>query len=333
MTNDQPHLSTVTTAPASTATGTSADTDLSIERIAAASDAIDPVFLNSPQYVDEHLSARLGRDVLVKVETLNPLRSFKGRGADTLMRTMPAGAVVVCASGGGNFGQAIGYAARRRGLPAHVFVPPSMSAVKLRRMETFGARLHVVDDDLHAAAEAFAAEDEGRILVTDGDHSAIAEGAGTIGVELLRASTSFDTMVLPVGDGSLITGVARWLKAHSPKIHVIGVGAADAPAMMHSWRSGEVVTAVPRSTFAAGISITRPHPQAVRRCRALVDDILLVSRDDLVHAMHIVRETLGVLAEPAGVAGIAALARHNLPGGIAATVITGANADPDHLVT
>ncbi|NDL57085.1 threonine ammonia-lyase [Phytoactinopolyspora mesophila] len=314
-----------------TGADTDTDTGLSLERIAEATDAIDPVFLNSPQYVDEHLSAILGRDVLVKVETLNPLRSFKGRGADTLMHTMPPGAVVVCASGGGNFGQAIGYAARRRGLQAHVFVPPSMSAIKLNRMEGFGARLHVVDDDLHAASATFAAEGDSRILITDGNQPAIAEGAGTIGVELLQAATRFDTVALPVGDGALITGVARWLKAHAPQIRVIGVGAADAPAMMRSWRTGDVVTTAPRSTFAAGISITRPHPEAVRRCRALVDDMLLVDRDDLVHAMHIVRETLGVLAEPAGVAGIAALARHDVPGGTAATVITGANADPDHL--
>jgi threonine dehydratase len=194
-----------------------------------------------------------------------------------------------------------------------------------------GAVHHARIDGVARRRDAFDAEDEGRILVTDGDHPAIAEGAGTIGVELLRASTSFDTMVLPVGDGSLITGVARWLKAHAPKIHVIGVGAADAPAMMHSWRSGEVVTAVPRSTFAAGISITRPHPQAVRRCRALVDDMLLVEKDDLIDAMRLVRETLGVLAEPAGVAGVAALARHDVPGGTVATVITGANDQPSRL--
>ncbi|WP_166356341.1 threonine ammonia-lyase [Phytoactinopolyspora limicola] len=301
--------------------------DINLDHIAAATHTIDPAFLNSPQYVDEFLSAHLGRRVLVKVETVNPLRSFKGRGADYLVSTLPADVTVVCASGGGNWGQAVAYAARRRGLRSDVFVPAHMSPVKAHRMRAFGATVHVVDGDLHAAASSFTTATAGRVLVTDGGHPAAAEGAGTIGVELLAAEP-FDTVIVPVGDGALITGIARWLKDHAPNIQIIGVGSVDAPALVESWRTGDVVTAVPRSTFAAGISITRPHPEAVRRTQALVDDMVLVDNDDIVAAMHAVHETLGVLAEPAGVAGIAALTRHDIPGATVATVITGANIDP-----
>ena len=102
------------------------DLDLSIARIEEAARIIDPVFLNTPQYTDEQLSAALGRKVVVKVETANPLRSFKGRGADFLMRRFGAGQTVVCSSTG-NFGQAMAYAGRRRGVAVEVFVPENVN--------------------------------------------------------------------------------------------------------------------------------------------------------------------------------------------------------------
>ncbi|WP_083922448.1 pyridoxal-phosphate dependent enzyme [Nocardiopsis halotolerans] len=115
-------------------TETTGAEDLSPDRIAEAARTIDPVFLDSPQYVEEQLAAELGRPVLTKIEFLNPLRSFKGRGADFLVRDLPAGGTVVCASGGANFGQAIAYAARRHGLRADVFVPADASRRGVKRV-------------------------------------------------------------------------------------------------------------------------------------------------------------------------------------------------------
>jgi len=299
--------------------------DLALDRIARAATDIDPTFLHSPQYVDEQLCARLGRRVLTKVETLNPLRSFKGRGADFLVGGLPAGTTVVCASTGGNFGQAIGYAARRHGLRADVFVPTDTSAVKLARSTATGAHVHAVDGDVRGAAEEYAAGAPDRVFVCDGRDAAIAEGAGTIGVELLSSPEPFDAVVLPVGDGALVTGVARWLKEHRPSVRIVGVGAQAAPALVRSWRVGEVVTVERENAFAAGISIVRPMPEAVERTRALVDDMVLVSDAALLAAMHLAAETLGVLLEPAGAAGLAAL--DQVEGDLVATVLTGANAD------
>ncbi|NEE01975.1 threonine ammonia-lyase [Phytoactinopolyspora halotolerans] len=303
-----------------------ADIDIDLDRITEAATVIDPAFLNTPQYVDEQLSARLGRRLMVKVETLNPLRSFKGRGATFHVRQLPVGSTAVCASGGGNFGQAIAYAAAGRGLNAAVFVPATMSRVKVERMESFGARVHVVDGDHQQAARTFADSAPERVMVEDGRDVRVAEGAGTIGLELTREG-GFDTLVLPVGDGALITGVARWVKAHEPDVRVVGVGAAAAPALVESWRAGEVMRIEPRNAFAAGISIGRPYPEAVLRTRALVDDMVLVEDDELVAAMHLAATTLGVLPEPAGAAGIAAVAGNHVSGERIATVITGANAD------
>ena len=296
--------------------------DLDPDRIARAAKEIDPVFLHTPQYVDDQLSARLGKRVLTKVETLNPLRSFKGRGADFALAALPEGVTVVCSSTGGNFGQAIGYAARRRGLAAEVFVPADTAPVKLARMTATGAVVHRVDGDAKAAAVAHGAA-PGRVYLSDGVDPAIAEGAGSIGVEL--AAASFDTVVVPVGDGALISGVACWLKAVRPSVRVVGVAAAAAPALAESWRRGEVVAVPQANAFAAGIAISRPEPVAVPRLRALVDDMVLVTDDEIRAAMALAAETLGLRLDPAGAAGLAGLTPVDTDS--AATVLTGANAD------
>ncbi|WP_410659683.1 threonine/serine dehydratase [Amycolatopsis sp. lyj-112] len=301
------------------------DIDLQLDRVAEAATVIDPVFLNSPQYIDEQLNQRLGRRVLVKVESLNPLRSFKGRGAGYFAAGLAPGTTMVCGTSG-NFGQAIAYAARRHGLRAEVFVPADVSPVKLRRMKALGARVRRVEGEVKDAAAAFAAEVPDRVFVVDGREPAISEGAGTIGMELAR-ETEIDTVVLPVGDGALIAGVALWLKVHAPGVRIVGVGTTSAPAMARSWQAGEPITVDRANSFAGGISIRTPEPDSVRRLRTLVDDFVLVDDDDLRAAMRLGAETLGVVPEPAGAAGLAALTRHEIPGALAATVITGANAD------
>ncbi|WP_236570395.1 pyridoxal-phosphate dependent enzyme [Streptomyces mexicanus] len=123
--------------------------DLDVARIENAVQVIDPVFLNTPQYLDEQLCSALGdRAVTVKVETANPVRSFKGRGADLMLSTLAPGTPVVCASSG-NFGQAVAYAGRARGMPVVVFVPETVNPVKRGRMETFGARVIAAGADGH----------------------------------------------------------------------------------------------------------------------------------------------------------------------------------------
>lgn len=302
--------------------------DLDLDRIARAAELIDPVFLNTPQYVDEQLCAALGRRVLAKIETLNPLRSFKGRGVDLLARELAPDTRMVCASTG-NFGQALGYAATRHGLSAEVFVPADTSQVKLTRMASLGARVHQVQGGgAERAARTFAQEHEDAVLVKDGLHPRVAEGAGTIGVELLAAGP-IDTVVLPVGDGALISGVARWFKEHSPSTRIVGVCARGAASMAQSWRSGRVLATESADTFAEGIAISDPIPESVARMRVLVDDMVLVQDADMLAAMRTALLTLGVLPEPAGAAGLAAIATHDLPGEVVATVITGANASTD----
>ena len=306
--------------------------DLSLARIEAAARRIDPVFLHSPQYADERLNQALGRYVVVKVETANPLRSFKGRGAECFVDGIDARSRVVCSSTG-NFGQAIAYAGRRRNIAVEVFVPETINATKLARMQAFGARVTVVGADsaaAEAAAREYVATIRDCVYVEDGREPAIAEGAGTIGLELLEAG-HLDAVVVPVGDGALIGGIARVLKERAPKTRIIGVCAAGAPCMALSWRAGRPMATDTSDTIAEGIEVRVPVPESVERLAVLVDDMMLVDDDSLLAAMRLAVDTLGLLLEPSGAAGLAAIRTHDVPGARIATVLTGSNLRPEHL--
>jgi threonine dehydratase len=306
--------------------------DLSLARIEEARGVIAPAFLNSPQYSDRQLDAALGRSVVVKVETANPLRSFKGRGADYFMSQVEAGPRVVCSSTG-NFGQAIAYAGAMRGRVVEVFVPTNINPVKLARMESFGARVTVVGADSAAAEEAardYLASVSNCVYVEDGRDPAIAEGAGTIGVEL-AASGPFDAIVIPVGDGALIAGVALWIKDRQPGTRIIGVCASGSPSMALSWRARRVVSTDRSDTIAEGIEVRKPVPESVSRIVDLVDDMVLVDDRDLLDAIELAAQTLGLLLEPSGAAGLAAIRVHTQLGERLATVLTGSNLRPEHL--
>ena len=307
-----------------------AATDLRLENIEEAARVINPVFLDSPQFEDEQLCSVLGRRTIVKVETANPIRSFKGRGADYLFRKLDPKKKVICASAG-NFGQAVAYAGRSRDMAVEVFVPTDVNPLKVTRMESFGAKVTISGADFDAAkqnARQQAAATCGCIFVEDGEDPAICEGAGTIARELLRMG-EIDTFVIPLGDGALITGIGTWVKQHSPKSKIIGVCAAGAAAMEKSWRAGKVVNISSGKTIADGISVTAPVARSVERVRSLVDDIVLVEDSQMIEAMRLAVSTLGIILEPSGAAGLAAIRTHELPGERFATILTGGNIHPD----
>jgi threonine dehydratase len=307
-------------------------TDLDIDRVAVARNVIDPVFLDSPQYEDTQLNAALGRHALVKLETGNPIRSFKGRGVGFALRDVPRGTRVVCASSG-NFGQAVAYVGRARGLRVSVFTTTTVNAAKRARMEALGAEIVTVGPDFAEARSAvvsYTRANPGTHLITDGTIPDLAEGAATIAEEITRAG-GFDSIVVPVGDGSLISGIGLWMREHSPGTAVIGVNPASAPTMQRSLLAERPVTVDVRGTFTEGISVPRPHAESLRRVRALVDDIVLVDDDQILNAMALIARHLSVIPEPSGAAGLAAIASGLVPGGRVATIVTGANPSPTAL--
>ncbi len=306
---------------------------LSLERIAQAATVIDPVFLNSPQYLAQSLGQQLGCRLVVKVETLNPIRSFKGRGAEYLVGSLDGRPHLVCATAG-NFGQGMAYAARKRGLPLTVFAAVSANPLKVERMRALGADVRLIGDIEAAfrAAKAFATENRAR-LVEDGRDPAIGEGAGTIGLELLRWPDPFDAILVPLGDGSLLAGIARWVKARYPATQMIGVCATGAPAMERSWRSGRVQELDAADTIADGLAVSMPYPEALADITGLVDDILLVEDTTLLQAMRLAHRELGVVLEPSGAASLAAVLtyREKFKGQVIGAILTGGNVTPEQI--
>ena len=315
-----------------------ADNDaLALEPIRRARAGIDPVFLDSPQYVHEGLSARAGVPVIVKVETVNPIRSFKGRGTWVAVRALveegrvgPGRAVVV--ESAGNFGQGVAYAARAFGVSAVVFTSRKANRAKVARMRALGATVFEVGedfDDARDAAEAYATAHDAEHL-TDGDDVRIATGAATMGLEVADAVAAGvlpapRVALIPVGNGSLINGVASGLRAGIPGCRVIGVQVAEAPAMTLSWRANRPIDTPSAATYADGIATRIAIPAAVALMPGRVDDMVLVSEDQLHAAQTVLTDELGVTVEGAAAAAWAGLEAIPRPDGPALLVITGSN--------
>ena len=318
---------------------------ISAPAIAAGTAAIDPVFLNSPQYECEPLSEFLGCRVTLKVETLNPIRCFKGRGASLLISdhvaTNGPHAPVISASAG-NWGQAVGYACRANGTPFTVFAAETANPAKLERMRALGAEVVLTGTDFDAAKAAakMYAADQSLRFVEDGQDTLVTVGHGSMAVELFDAVSAtgdhLDAVIVPTGNGAMINGVGYWAKAASPATAVVGVTPTGAPAMHSAWRAPdqpETWETDAMSTIADGLAVRVPVPDAVDDMVGVVDDVIPVNDDAIRDAMSLLHRTAGLVTEPAGAAGIAAIAanRARFEGRHVAVVICGSNVAPDHL--
>jgi threonine dehydratase len=274
--------------------------------IVEAQKVIDRVFLNSPQYEYEPLNEIVGCRVILKVETQNPIRSFKGRGADLLVsRTNQP---LLCASAG-NFGQAMAYACRKRSIPLKVLVSVNANPFKIERMRAFGAEVILKGDDFDAAKQ-FAKEEalfNGYRFVEDSGDVETVIGAGTIGLELLDYPEPFDFVVVPVGNGALINGIGKAFKESNSNAKIIGVQASGAPAMIESWKEKKIITHSKVDTIADGIAVRIPVPIALEEMQDVVDDALLINDGAILSAMKVIHRTLGLVVEPSGAVALAAV--------------------------
>ncbi len=311
---------------------------LSLDRIDIATQLIDPVFLNSPQFICEPLSERLGMQITLKVETINPIRSFKGRGSELFMsvleNTKPV-PEVVCASAG-NFGQAMAYAARKRGIRITVFAAKTANPLKIERMKSLGANviLHGEDFDTAKLEAKRYAQSKGAKIVEDSKDPETAEGAGTIGLELLQLPYKLDTLLIPLGNGAMVNGIARVFKARSPETRIIAVQAVGAPAMVESWRSGKLVTHERMNTISDGIAVRIPIPEALEDMRMLIDEALLVSDETTIECMQLLHRHAGLVVEPSSAVGLAAVHEHRnmfAENSHVGTIICGGNLTPEQM--
>jgi threonine dehydratase len=306
-----------------------------LDAIRDAAASIDPVFRDSPQFLAEELGERLGLRLLCKVETVNPIRSFKGRGCDYVLQRLDRCSGPLVTASAGNFGQGLAYAARARGVPVVVFAAETASPLKVERMRALGAEVRLAGHDLDAAkqvARAWAAAHRHR-FIEDGREPEIAAGAGTIAVELGHWPEPIEAAVVPIGNGALAAGVGAWFKAHAPATRVIGVVAETAPAMLLSWREGKPIATDSAETIADGIAVREPVPEAVARLAGVVDEMIAVDDGRIIAAMRMVFETLGLVVEPAGAAGLAGVLAlgEALRGRLVAVPLCGGNLAPEQV--
>jgi threonine dehydratase len=311
-------------------------TRLDTARIRAARQVIDPAFLDTPLYRCEALEPDLGCAVSIKLETANPVRSFKARGtelvASHLAGTSTGPRAAVCASAG-NLGQALAWSGRGRGIDVTVVASRSAPAAKLDRIRALGARLELVDGDFDLAREraAAVARHDGVRLVEDSLDLETCEGAATIGLELADAAAPFDAVLIALGGGALATGVGHVLKALVPGAEVICVQPLGAPAMTLSWRRRRVVTTDATDTIADGVAGRRPIPAVLDDLLLVADDAVLVRESSIMAGMRLLLDHAGLVVEPSAALGIAAILedRDRFAGRHVVTIVCGGNVDMD----
>ncbi|MFE9292641.1 threonine ammonia-lyase [Streptomyces niveus] len=309
-------------------------TRLDTGRIRAARRLIDPVFLDTPLYRCEALEPGLGCAVSIKLETANPVRSFKGRGTEVIASLLGGEGAreVVCASAG-NLGQALAWSGRGRGLGVRVVASRFATRAKLDRIRALGATLELVDGDHELARERASeiARCDGIRLVEDSLDIETCEGAATIGLELADAAPSFDAVLVALGGGALATGVGHVLKALAPGVEVICVQPLGAPAMTRSWRQRRVVTTESADTIADGVAGRFPIPAVLDDLLLVADDAVLVQEASIIAGMRMLHDHAGLVVEPSAALGIAAVLedRDRFAGLHVATVVCGSNVDVD----
>lgn len=279
--------------------------------------------------------SRPGLAVHLKLETELPTNSFKPRGALYALSVQLAHGKVeeVTASSTGNHGAAVAFAAKMLGVPATIFLPSHPNPVKRKKISDLGARIiEVGSGDLAGAfREAFAySARPGVYFLNDATDADVPVGTATIGLEIVEQIPDVSAVYVPIGDTALIRGVAAGVKQLAPSTKIIGVQAARAPSYYLSWEKGITVPTDTCDTCADGLATRTPEPENVQAIRELVDDIVLVSEEQMIHAIARLYKEEGVLAEPAGAAATAAfIGNPPQDGGCAVLMVTGANISED----
>ena len=291
----------------------------------------------TPMESSRFLSTVLGAPVYLKCENLQRTGSYKIRGAYNRMSklTDEEKACGVVTASAGNHAQGVAFAARELGIKATIFMPVGVALPKLQATRDYGAdvilRGHTVTEPLLAAAAY--AEETGAILIPPFDHADVVTGQGTLGLEILDQVPDLETVIVPIGGGGLISGVASALKQRATRegrhIRVIGVQAANAAAYPPSLEAGEAVEVAIGQTIADGIAVAKPGLLNFEIIRDVVDEIVTVSEDDTARALLVLLERAKLVVEPAGAVAVAAiLAGKVTAAGPTVAILSGGNIDP-----
>jgi threonine dehydratase len=268
---------------------------------------------------------------VLKVETMNPVRSFKGRGVEAALSELPPAngpRKVVCASAG-NLGQALGYSGRRRGYSVTVTAAAAANKSKIERMKALDADVILVDGAIEAALAAAAefSARTGAFLIEDSKNVGTCEGAGTIGLELAAFSPSPDAVLMSLGGGATATGVGHALRCRLPAIEVPTVQPERSPGMTLSLRAGHVVDPGPPDTIADGVAGRHALPEVLDDLTDIATEAFLVSEESIKDGMRLPYRCSGLVVEPAAALGVAAILenRDRFRGMTVATILYGGN--------
>ncbi|MGV9193459.1 threonine ammonia-lyase [Microbacterium sp. MC2] len=299
--------------------------------------ALQDVILRTPLEHSEHLSDVLGAPVLLKLENLQRTGSFKIRGAAyRLARLTDAErARGVVAASAGNHAQGVARAAQALGIAATIFMPLGVPVPKLLATRGYGADVVLegatVETPLRLAAEF--AERTGAVLIPPFDHRDIIVGQGTLGLEIFDEVPDVDTVLVGIGGGGLIAGVAAAIKARAAAagrtVRIIGVQAANSAAYPPSLAAGHPLEVATTPTIADGIAVARPGDIPFEIIRDLVDEVVTVTDDDIARALLVLLERAKVVVEPAGAVGVAAILAGKVTAtGTTVSILSGGNIDP-----
>lgn len=315
---------------------------VTLDEVRAAADRLAGVAAPTPLERSRAIGQVVGADVWLKCENLQRAGSFKIRGAYNRIAQLSdeeRARGVVCASAG-NHAQGVALAASLQGVSAQVIMPEEAPLPKVDATVAYGAEVTLEGrsfDDAMAAAHA-AAERDGRVFVHPFDHRDIVAGQGTVGLEVAEQLPDLATVVVCVGGGGLLSGMAVALRALRPDVRIVGVQAAGCSTFQASLAAGEPVAVPHADTIADGIAVKRPGELTLAHVEALVDDMVTVTDEEIANAVVLLLERAKLVAEPSGAAAVAALLSGHLgevAGPVVATV-SGGNIDPlllQHLVT
>lgn len=306
---------------------------LSLADVFAAQKTIAGQVVRTPLIPSPFLSEKAGAPFLLKMETMQPTGAFKLRGATNAILSAPAGTKAVTCCSTGNHGRGVAYAARQQGIRATICMSSLVPQNKVDRIRALGAEVRIIgtsQDD--AMAECLRlCETDGFVDISPFDDRHVISGQGTVGLEMLQDRPDLEMLLVPLSGGGLAGGVALAAKAINPDIRVIGISMDRGAAMDASIRAGHPVevTEVASLADSLGGGIGLNNRLSFSLCRTLLDDIVLVSEEEIYRALQTLYFEDSHIAEGASVVGIAALLADKLPKakGPIATIVTGRNVD------
>jgi threonine dehydratase len=306
---------------------------VTLQDIQAARSRIRDFIYCTPSAHSDELSRLTGQSIFLKLDNLQRTGAFKERGALNKILTLSDDErrQGVIAASAGNHAQAVAYHSTQRGIRSRIVMPLMTPLVKVASTADFGADvvLHGANYDEACSEAVRLGKDEGMTFLHPFDDDAVIAGQGTIGLELLEQISSLEAVVVPIGGGGLIGGVACAIKETTPRIRVIGVQTDRLPSMLRAAEAGQPVTVPAEATIADGIAVRRAGDRTLPLVQRYVDELVTVDEEEIANAILILLEREKLLAEGAGAVALASLLQHKtrLNGQRTAVLVCGGNID------